>query len=165
MKDLEWFYEGQPVDELPENTHGFIYRLTLVGNKFYIGKKNCLKKLTLPALKSGEIRPGAERILKRKPMTLDELGERSVRQMRDRVMSKLVPFDVLYKTSGWKAYTSSSDDINPSQIIYKEILEFAPTKRSLTYLEEKHQFLNNVLEDDTYLNQNIGGRYFRGKLL
>lgn len=165
MSDLKWFHNGQQVDELPENTYGFIYKLHLAEGLFYIGKKNCLKKLTLPALKSGEIRPGAERVLKRKPMTLDELNERSVRQIRDRVMSKLVPFDVLYKSTGWKSYTSSSDDIDPSQIIYKEILEFAPTKRSLTYLEEKHQFLNNVLEDDTYLNQNIGGRYFRGKLL
>ena len=78
---------------------------------------------------------------------------------------KRVYFDILKKESNWQDYESSSDEVGNRVVIKKEVLEFAPTKRSLTYLEEKHQFINNVLEDENYLNKQIGNRYFKGRLL
>jgi hypothetical protein len=143
---MDWFYQNKPVEELPLNSYGFVYKLHLAGGLFYVGKKNCLKKTTLPALKSGLTRPGAERIGKNKD-------------------GKRVYFDIVTKASDWREYESSSDDISDHIIIYKEILEFLPTKRSLTYKEEWWQFNLNILEDDSYINKQIGNRYYRNKLL
>ena len=147
---MQWMYEGKQYTELTTGVHGFIYKITVIESdgtyKFYIGKKDCFKKLTLPALKSGEIRKDAERIGKNKN-------------------GKRVYFDILKKESNWQDYESSSDEVGNRVVIKKEILELAPTKRSLTYLEEKYLFLNNVLEDENYLNKQIGNRYFKGRLL
>ena len=147
---MNWLYEGKLYTELTQGVYGFIYKITVIESdgtyKFYIGKKDCFKKLTLPALKSGEIRKGAERVGKNKN-------------------GKRVYFDILKKESNWQDYESSSDEVGNRVVIKKEILELAPTKRSLTYLEIKHQFLHNVLEDDNYLNKNINNMFFKGKLL
>ena len=41
------------------------------------------------------------------------------------------------------------------------ILQFAYSKKELTYLENKWLFSMAVLESDSYLNDNIEGRYFK----
>jgi hypothetical protein len=67
----------------------------------------------------------------------------------------------------WKKYTSSNKIIKDlcKQYAYDlEILDIASSKRELTYLEVKHMFLNNVLENDEYENGNCLGKFFRGKL-
>lgn len=143
---MDWTYNEEVVTELAIGVWGFIYELTLSTGEKYIGKVNAFKKQTLPALKSGDIRPGATRVGKNKN-------------------GKRIYVDVLYKENDWKSYTSSSDLIDSTLIVARRIIEYAPTKRSLTYLEIKHQFLNNVLEDDTYLNKNINNMFFKGKLL
>lgn len=143
---MDWIYEEKPYTELTKGVYGFIYELTLDDGTKYIGKKNCFVKVTLPALKSGEIRPGAERIGKNKN-------------------GKRVYFDIVTKESKWKDYESSSDEVGTRSVIKKEILELAPTKRSLTYLEEKWLFKREVLESDEYLNKQIGNRYYKGRLL
>lgn len=69
-----------------------------------------------------------------------------------------------YVESDWKTYTSSSDLIKDklkTNIGEFKILEFAHTKRELTYLEVKYQMKNEVLESDEWANKNIGFKYYR----
>lgn len=71
------------------------------------------------------------------------------------------------KGVNWRNYKSSNDEIkklltiNPGK--YK-ILAFARTNRELTFLETKYQFTMNVLEDDSFCNGNILGKFFRDRL-
>jgi ubiquinone biosynthesis protein Coq4 len=124
--DNNWIYNYQSVSgsaQLPENTLGFIYRITnLVDNRIYIGKK-----------------------------TLD-------------------------KANTWLKYWSSSTDLKADIKKYgisdkesgvtrftREIIETCNTKIDLTYQEERHQMIHNVLTTNSY-NKCIGNRYFKGKL-
>ena len=44
------------------------------------------------------------------------------------------------------------------------MIKICYSKIELTYQETKYLFKYNVLEDDTYLNGNILGRFYKGKL-
>jgi hypothetical protein len=69
--------------------------------------------------------------------------------------------------SDWKTYYSSSDDLLKEVEQYgkenflREILSLHKTKGDTNISEVKEQFLRNVLEDDTYLNGNINGKWHR----
>ncbi len=69
--------------------------------------------------------------------------------------------------SNWRDYYSSSDVIKKSikehgkDNFKREILVFAKTPGDVNMLEVKYQFCLNVLEDDTYINDNINGKWFR----
>ena len=69
--------------------------------------------------------------------------------------------------SNWKIYKSSSDEIKSLLKTNEgkfEVIALAQTKTMLSYLEEYYQFINHVLIDDEYVNKNVGGRYYRGKV-
>jgi len=76
-------------------------------------------------------------------------------------------FERVTKESDWKSYFSSSEIIkedvkqNGSDHYTREILEFAYSKKGLSYLEIKTQFIMDVLVDKLSLNDNINGRYFK----
>lgn len=69
--------------------------------------------------------------------------------------------------SDWKKYYGSSDllkeDIDKygKDAFFREILHLCKYKKTMTYLEEREQFLRNVLTDHSYYNTNIAGRFFR----
>lgn len=65
------------------------------------------------------------------------------------------------KESDWKTYMSSSDIVKDWQNTTKEILEFAFSKKELTYLETKYLFKFDALEDDYCVNNNILGKFYR----
>lgn len=72
------------------------------------------------------------------------------------------------KGSNWRIYKSSNDEIKK---LLKErnqgsfsVLAYAQTNRELTWLETKYQVLHNALEDDSFCNANILGKFYRGKL-
>lgn len=70
----------------------------------------------------------------------------------------------VYVESDWKTYASSSDLIKDklkSHVGEFKILEFAHTKRELTYLEVKYQMKNDVLESDEWANKNIMFRFYK----
>jgi len=140
-----WIYEGRELKETPKEFYGFIYLLTTTCSKKYIGMKVFHNKVTLPALKNGTIREGAERVGKN-------------------VKGKRTYFDVLYKPSDWKTYESSCKELEDYEIASKEIIQMAESKRELNYLEVKHLFIAEAIEDDNFLNGNISGRWFRGNL-
>lgn len=71
--------------------------------------------------------------------------------------------------SDWKTYYGSNEALKEETKTSKEgyireILYLCKTKGEATYLETKEQFARSVLEDTTYLNDNILGKFFRGRI-
>jgi hypothetical protein len=134
-----WLYKDKEInsiEDMPADTFGFVYLVTHTpSGKKYLGKKQLISNRTLPPLK------GSKR--KRK----------------------------VQKESDWKTYYGSQSEVK--QLVkeskdklefVREILIFTSTKKQLTYFETKLQFVNEVLENDEYLNSNILGKFFRKDL-
>lgn len=138
---MTWTYDDQPFTELPEGVFGFVYIISYSDSTYYLGKKQCVSEKQLPVLQNGTIRPGAHRIARN-------------------INGKRVQFDVLRKETAWKKYTGSSKLTAGKTIVAKTILQFAYTRRQLTYLETKYLFCYEVLEKPEFLNENILGKFF-----
>jgi hypothetical protein len=137
-----WIYKNIEIDDISKmpidiskNIFGFVYEITHVpSGRKYIGKKVLYFNKKLPALK----------------------GQKKSR--------------AVVKESNWLKYYGSNDTIKnlikDGKILEfkREILTFAYSKYELTYLETKYQFLKEVLEDDNYLNNNILGKFYKGKI-
>ena len=134
-----WLYKNKEInsiEDMPTDTFGFVYLVTHTpSGKKYLGKKQLISNRTLPPLK------GSKR--KRK----------------------------IQKESDWKTYYGSQTEVK--QLVKeskdkldftREIIIFTSTKKQLTYFETKLQFVNEVLENDEYLNSNILGKFFRKDL-
>lgn len=130
-----WVYNGdiiESIHQMPEGTYGFIYEVThLPTGRKYIGKKVLIFNRTLPPLK------GTKR--KRK----------------------------VQKESDWMTYYGSHQEIKTlikegkQEEFSREILEFVPTKKLLTYFECKYLFIKEVLEHNEYINDNILAKFYR----
>lgn len=150
--NMNWVYKGKEVtsiNQLPDNSYGFIYMLIFMDpdgtEKIYIGQKTLYSYKTLPALKNGSQRPNSERIGKN-------------------INGKRKYFDRVKKESNWKSYKSSSKDIpKDAKLKEKRIIDIATTKRELTYLETKYLFQYEVLESSDYYNRNILGKFYKEK--
>ena len=134
-----WLYKNKEInsiEDMPTDTFGFVYLVTHTpSGKKYLGKKQLISNRTLPPLK------GPKR--KRK----------------------------IQKESDWKTYYGSQTEVKQLVKESQDMLEFvreirifASTKKQLTYFETKLQFVNEVLENDEYLNSNILGKFFRKDL-
>lgn len=117
---------------MPDRTYGFIYEV--VHNptgRKYIGKKVLEFNRTLPPLK----------------------GQKRKRKV--------------VKESDWLTYYGSHQEIkqlikeNKQEEFSREILEFVPTKKLLTYFECKYLFIKEVLEHNEYINDNILAKFYR----
>ena len=162
---MNWLYENKPFLENLDNHFGFIYYISYECGKHYIGQKAFGARSTLAARKNGIQRENSVRIQKRKPMTKEDLDARSKAQIRTGVKTKLVPFDVVTKSSKWESYEGSSEDTVDLIIKEKHIMHLCTSKRNMTYMEAKLLFLNEVLEDDNYVNKSILGTFHKGKLV
>ena len=130
-----WNYKGREIwqrEQMPDGTYGFIYEV--VHNptgRKYIGKKVLEFNRTLPPLK----------------------GQKRKRKV--------------VKESDWLTYYGSHQEIkqlikeNKQEEFSREILEFIPTKKLLTYFECKYLFIKEVLEHDKYINDNILAKFYR----
>jgi len=140
-----WLYENKEIssiEDMPQNTFGFIYMVThKPTGTSYIGKKvlyhNQKKKLTKKEL-AEQTGPG------RKPTT-----------------------KVVTKESDWKTYYGSAKPIleliknGQKEEFTREILMFVNSKKLLTYYECKFLFKYSVLEHPLeYFNDNILGKFF-----
>lgn len=161
---MSWLYENKPFLANSANHYGFVYYIVYECGKHYIGQKSFGKRAMLAARKDGIQRENSVRIQKRKPMTKEDLEARSTTQIRNNVKTKLVTFDVVTKESDWKTYEGSSDDTADLVIKEKHIMHLCSSKRNMTYMEAKMLFLNEALEDETYINKNIVGKFYRGNL-
>lgn len=130
-----WLYKNkviESVEEMPEGTYGFIYEaIHQPTGRKYIGKKVLEFNRTLPPLK------GTKR--KRK----------------------------VVKESDWKTYYGSHKDIvtlikeGKQEEFTREILQYVPSKKLLTYFECKYLFIKEVLEGNDYINDNILAKFYR----
>lgn len=139
----------QDTKDFPENTYGFIYKVThLPTNKSYIGKKVLYFERT-------------KKLGKREVEELKE--QRKLQGLRGKTPAK----KKVITESDWKTYYGSQKEIkelvaksNPEDW-NKQILQFVPSKKLLTYYETKYLFVNEVIENsDIYYNNNILGKFY-----
>ena len=134
-----WLYKKEvieSIEQMPQNTFGFIYEATYIPtNEKYLGKKVLFFNRTLPPLKG----------TKRKRKVIKESDWQT------------------YYGSHTKIKQLLSE--GKQEDFIREIIEFAFNKKHLTYLETKYQFSNNVLENTEYINDNILGKFFRKDLV
>jgi hypothetical protein len=123
---------------IPENAVGFVYLMTaIVDGKFvkYIGKKNFYSDVKT------------------------KLGKKEMPTDRRLKQYKRV------RKFTYKNYYSSNEVLKEHYKndgkIERIIIEICYSKIELTYKEVKHQFINEVLEDESYLNNNILGKFYK----
>lgn len=143
---MTWFYQSQPVEDLPEDCAGFVYQITntLTGRK-YIGKK--LAKFSRVRQQTVKLKNGNKR-------------KRKVRTKVD---------------SDWRDYYGSSPELSRDiellgkDKFHREILYYCASKSECSYVEAREQFSRRVLESDDYYNGHIQvrvhGSHIKGKIL
>ena len=144
---MSWYYNNKELtdEEIPNNAVGFIYLIENLTKKelnkepyLYIGKKSMISERT------------------------KKLGKRAIANLTDKRSSKKVK---TITESNWREYNGSNkellEDIKSGNLVNKYILEFCFSKTQLTYLETKHLFCSNVLEDARYYNSNILGKFYK----
>lgn len=121
-----------------EKAVGFVYLMTaVVDGKFvkYIGKKNFYADVKTK--------------LGKKELPTDKRLKQYKRVRKFTYKNYYSSNEVL------KAHKKSGGEIE------RIIIEIAYSKIQLTYLEVKHQFIHEVLEDESYLNNNILGKFYK----
>ena len=145
-----WLYQNREIRELtdmPEpQPFGFIYEVTHIETgKKYLGRKQLIS------------------------VTRKALGKKELALQTDKRLSKK---KTVIQETDWKTYYGSHPEIK--QMIKdkkhleftREILKFVPTKKQLTYFEDKYLYVNGVIEPGSiYYNDNISGRFFKKDLL
>jgi hypothetical protein len=136
----------ESVDQFPEGTFGFVYKITHIDtNKAYIGKKSLYHN-------------------RKHKLTKKQLDEQPVTRGRKST------HEILHIESDWKTYYGSSKELAADIKLFgkdefrREIIYLAKGKKQLTYLELKAQFHYDVLEVSSY-NDNIAGKFFRKDLI
>lgn len=143
---MVWYYREEEIEELPDDTVGFVYLITnLTNNRKYVGKK--LAKFSKTKIKTVTLKNGTKK-------------KKKVRSQVD---------------SDWYTYYGSSlelsNDVDTIGIEHfkREILYFCQSKAVCSYLEAKEQFERKVLESNDYYNNNImirvHGNHIRGKII
>jgi serine/threonine protein kinase len=147
-----WKYKDsiiESIEEMPKSSFGFIYEVTHTptGRK-YIGKKVLY----------------FERNKKLGKRALEELRlERKTKGIGGRTPMK----QKIVKESDWKTYYGSHKEIitlikdKKQEEFTREILQFVPTKKQLTYFECKYLFIKEVLEGNDYINDNVLAKFYR----
>ena len=129
---MTWSYQGQVVNELPEDCVGFVYCITnIASGRQYIGKK--LAKFSKTTYKTVKLKNGTKK--------------------KKKIRSKI--------DSDWQEYYGSSPnltaDINTlgKENFSREILYYCKSKAETSYIEAREQFDRKVLESDEYYNGHI----------
>ncbi len=163
---VAWSYQGGEVSEKPPklNMFGFIYQINYTNGKSYIGKKQFHSETTQKVLKSGVPRENSKRITKRVYLSSDELLNRTPLQVKTDVRTKMVEFEMVIKENDWRKYNGSSKDVKGFKIESKVILEICYDKLNLTYCELKWMIRKDVLVADNFVNSNILGKFYVGKI-
>jgi len=130
-----WLYKGKvikSIEDMPKDSFGFIYEVIhKPTGQKYLGKKVLQFNRKLPPLK----------------------GQKRKRKV--------------VKESDWKTYYGSHQTIKTlikegkQEEFSREILQFVPTKKLLTYFECKYLFIKEVLEHGEYINDNILAKFYR----
>ena len=136
---VTWEYMGKEVSEKPPKAtmFGFIYRIDYTNKKSYIGKKQFFSNRRVP------------------------LGKKELELLTDKRASK---FKQVVKENDWRGYVGSSKVTKGFVVEKKTILEICYDKLNLTYCEQKHLMRADVLVDEKYANDCIGGKFYSGKI-
>ena len=140
---MYWIYQKKPIkciEDFPENTFGFVYHIThkRTGLK-YIGKKQLRVRQKV------------------------KLSAKQWLALNDKRKAK---YKVTMRESNWKKYVGSNTKMKNLltcgnlEDFHRSIMVCCRCKKELSYYEVKAQFFYNVLEDDSYTNENIAGKYF-----
>jgi len=140
-----WLYNNTPItsiEDIPENTFGFIYITTHTPTgKRYLGKKSLYHTTNQKLGKK-------------------ELAEQPVTRGRSKTTKQVV------KESDWRTYYGSEEFIKQSiknklhHEFTREIIHFVPNKKLLTYYETKYQFIHGMLESSERMNTNVLGKFY-----
>lgn len=142
-----WLYNKQEIEDIshfPNNTYGFIYKITHIpSGKSYIGKKVLFHN-------------------KKVKLTKKEL------ELYEGVVGRRPSYKLAIAESDWKKYWGSNKLLlellktEPKENFTREILMLASSKKLLTYYETQALFIHRVLEEpDLYFNDNILGKFYR----
>tara|TARA_R110000751_G_scaffold510_3_gene1823 strand:- start:1280 stop:1759 length:480 start_codon:yes stop_codon:yes gene_type:complete len=130
-------------DMIPENAVGFIYIINMLKDDKrygYIGKKNFYSK--------------------RKK----RFGKKALALITDKRSKK---YEIVTKLD-YQNYFSSNKELKEAYengvYMNRTIIKICFSKTELTYQETKAQFQHEVLERDNWLNGNILGRFYKGKI-
>mgnify|MGYP000061581184 FL=1 len=133
---MQWTYNGEKIEELPDNIEGFVYLITnTTNNRKYIGKKLAKFKKTRPPLKGK----------KNKRRSKIESDWRDYWGSSDHLIADV-------EKLGEDKFT-------------REILYMCESRGLMSYLEAKEQFDRRVLETDDYYNGIINVRVSSSKIL
>jgi len=138
-----WKYKEKEIlslDDMPEETYGFIYKISnKITSQYYIGKKQVVS------------------------VRKKNFSKKKLSTITDKRVKK---YEMVSKESDWKTYRSSNSVVKNwnEDEIQLEILRFCKSKKSLTYYELHEQFYYNVLADTNSLNDNLIGKFFRKDL-
>ena len=139
---MSWTYQGQVVEELPEDCVGFVYLITnTVSGRKYIGKK--LAKFSKTTYKTVKLKNGTKK--------------------KKKIKGKI--------ESDWKDYYGSSPNLTKDidslgkEHFTREILHYCKSKAETSYIEAKEQFERKVLETDEYYNGHIQVRVHGSHIL
>jgi hypothetical protein len=144
-----WLYQNkviEKIEDFPENTFGFIYKITnKETGKFYIGKKQLISQTNV------------------------KLGKKELEALPTQ-RGKKPTKKLVVKESNWVNYWGSNrfllDDIkNLGQDKFqREIIIICPNKKLLTYWELALQCKYDVLQVNCY-NDSILGKFYRKDFL
>jgi hypothetical protein len=129
---MTWFYNNQPVEELPEDCVGFVYLITNnTTERKYIGKK--LAKFSKTTQRTVKLKNGTKK--------------------KKKIRSKV--------DSDWREYYGSSPELTKDVELLgtdnfkREILYYCKSKSECSYVEAREQFSRRVLESTEYYNGHI----------
>ena len=133
---MRWTYNGEKIEELPDNIEGFVYLITnTTNNRKYIGKKLAKFKKTKPPLKGR----------KNKRRGHKESDWRDYWGSSDKLNEDV-------QALGTDKFT-------------REILYYCNSRGLMSYLEAREQFERRVLESEDYYNGIINVRVGGSKIL
>jgi hypothetical protein len=132
---MTWLYQGNIVEELPEECVGFVYLITNnISGRKYIGKK--LAKFSKTTYKTVKLKNGTKK--------------------KKKIRSKV--------DSDWRDYYGSNDQLNKDVAALgqdnftREIIYYCTSKAQCSYIEAREQFTHKVLESADYYNGQISVR-------
>ena len=139
---MTWLYQGQIVNELPEDCIGFVYLITNnITDRKYIGKK--LAKFSKTTYKVVKLKNGTKK--------------------KKKIRSKI--------DSDWQTYYGSNIELNKdveklgTENFTREILYYCKSKAECSYIEAREQFERKVLESTDYYNGHIQVRVHGSHIL
>lgn len=139
---MTWYFQGAPVETLPEDCVGFVYLITNnVSGRKYIGKK--LAKFSKTSTKTVKLKNGTKK--------------------KKKVRSKV--------DSDWQTYYGSSPELSKdvnalgADKFTREILYLCKSKAECSYVEAREQFSRRVLESTDYYNGHIQVRVHGSHIL